>query len=302
MMRSRFTIYITGILLAVCAAVEAQNRANLTPREMFYDPPATPVKQPAPGQPGKATKNAKSPAPGKSTATAAGPAGANSSTAGTATAAGGGTSTSSSPALQNVSVSYTPLGLRYSLLKKSGDEYVEVDVNTTFQSGDSIKLNVESNDDAFLYVINKGTSGSWNVLFPSADIDNGNNHVKARRRVDVPGKGRFTFDDRAGEEGVFVVLSRDVEPDLERLIYSLGKPESQPSRTDSPKSITVQLIKDDVVEKIRRNFTSRDLIFENVNDAAKAEKASYVVNATGGSGGRVIADVSLKHAAKAPGK
>src|SRR5262245_21989913 len=52
---------------------------------------------------------------------------------------------------------YSALGLRYSILRgASTGRYEEVDVDTTFRSGDGIKLSIESNDDAYLYIAAKG--------------------------------------------------------------------------------------------------------------------------------------------------
>jgi len=71
-----------------------------------------------------------------------------------------------------------PLGLRYSFLKQQGNGTVEVDTATAFRSGERIRLTVESNDSAYLYLVLLGSSGKWSVLFPSSQIAGGNNHIE----------------------------------------------------------------------------------------------------------------------------
>src|SRR5258708_1264030 len=74
--------------------------------------------------------------------------------------------------------SFPPLALRCSLLRRSDSgRYDEVDPGTVFHSGDKIKVTVKANDPGYLYVISRGTSGTWVVQFPSAEIDNGNNRI-----------------------------------------------------------------------------------------------------------------------------
>ncbi len=89
-------------------------------------------------------------------------------------------------------VSYPPLGLRYSLLRRSDSgRYDEVDTATTFHSGDKIKVVAKGNDAGYLYVISRGTSGTWVVQFPSAEIDGGNNRIAKDQDYTVPSGGRF---------------------------------------------------------------------------------------------------------------
>ena len=63
--------------------------------------------------------------------------------------------------------SQPPLGLRYSLLlSRANDPYREVDPAGSFRSGDRLKITVEANDDAYLYVIARGTNVLRTVLSP----------------------------------------------------------------------------------------------------------------------------------------
>jgi hypothetical protein len=201
-----------------------------------------------------------------------------------------------------------PLGLRYSFLRNAGDEYREVDPDTVFHSGDRIRVAAQSNDEGYLYIVMKGTSGSWKVLFPSAEIAEGSNRVTSGRRYLIPPPpGRFAFDEQAGEERLFIVLSRHPEPSLEQLIYSLGSgspgTKGQPAEASEPPThlltaANIAPVDDALVGRLRNQVYARDLVFEKVDDSTpgdKKEKAVYVVNPTGSPESRLVADVTLKH-------
>jgi len=208
-----------------------------------------------------------------------------------------------------------PLGLRYSLLLSRGnDPYREVDANSSFRSGDRLKVTVEANDTAFLYVIARGSSGLWKVLFPVSEVSSGDNLIQPFRRYEVPNGGRFYFDDLAGEEKLFLVLSRKPEPNFEDLIYTVTQPAAEPVRPASGKRSTpkaaktfqvaglIRPIDDALVGKVRSELVARDLVFEKIDESRPAsspsqqqETAVYVVNKNAGPDGKVIVDLKLEH-------
>lgn len=211
-----------------------------------------------------------------------------------------------------------PLGLRYSLLLSRNNEgYREVDSATTFRSGDRLKITVEANDEAYLYVIARGSSGLWKVLFPVTEVASGDNLIQPFRRYEVPNGGRFYFDDQAGEEKLFVVLSRKPEANFEDLIYTVNTP-AAPARPATQKKVAaaappaqknlqvsalIRPIDDALVGKVRNELVARDLVFEKVDDSKPAaaapskqpETAVYVVNKHAGPNGKVIVDLKLEH-------
>jgi hypothetical protein len=211
---------------------------------------------------------------------------------------------SSTPSIPVVAAAYRPqgprpaLGLRYTILKKSGDAQAEASTDAVFHAGDRIRLAVEANDDGYLYVVNRGSSGTWKLLFPSPEIKNGDNRIQRRVRYEVPAGYTFTFDEQAGEEKLFIVLAREPEPDLESLIYSLGQKGGTPAGATKPKTLLASAaFGDDVIGRLRNTY-ARDLIVEKVDDeqaGPKTEKAVYAVNPTGSADSRVVADVALKH-------
>src|SRR5919109_24495 len=72
------------------------------------------------------------------------------------------------------------MGISYwiDLLDRSG-EMKRVTTTRTFRSGERIKLNIETNRDGYLYVINIGSTGQSRVLFPYPGAT-GSNFVSAR--------------------------------------------------------------------------------------------------------------------------
>jgi hypothetical protein len=196
------------------------------------------------------------------------------------------------------------LGVRYTILKVAGSSTVEVAADTVFHAGDRIQLKVEANNPGYLYIVSQGSSGTWKPIFPSPEVENGNNRVESLHAYTLPSEEhRMVFDETAGAEKLFIILSRQPEPDLEKTIYSLqGKPAAD--KSDEPARSPKQLISasnlnidNDAVGRMRQAW-ARDLIIEKVTPATpgdKKETAVYVVNPTGSSSSRVVADLSLVH-------
>jgi hypothetical protein len=202
----------------------------------------------------------------------------------------------------------TPLGLKYTILKKVGDDMVEVAPDTVFHADDRLQLSVETNGPGYLYIVLKGSSGTWIPMFPSPEVADGNNHVDGWRSSVLPTGSRMRVDTQTGTEHLFVIFSRTPEDSLENMIYSLqGSPKAQPASDkalDKPAkkylvSASVQ-IPDGAVNLLRDTYT-RDLIIEKVDEKtqdktpAKKENAVYVVNPSGSSNSRVVAEIDLEH-------
>jgi hypothetical protein len=287
------------VAVSVCLA-HAQSDKRLTARELFYTPIAD-VKPPSASVKPSASKPA---------ALASKPQSRPSKTPSDPVDNRQAASTPTGTVLQRVSNSADvvgpPLALRYSLLKQNSDgDYIEVDPETFFRSGDRIKVSVEANDMAHLYIVQQGSSKAWNVLFPNDSTGDGDNGVERSRPVTIPAGGRFTFDEQAGTERLFIVLSRQPEPDLEKLIYDLSRknaaPASAPVENTRPKMMLAQTrVDDSVVNRLRGQMIARDLVFEKVDDdkpapGGKREKAMYYGTQDRSSRARIVVDLNLRH-------
>lgn len=262
-------------------AAWSQTEPTLKARELFYTPPpdtakpaVSPAKAPETKTPEAKASEAKSAkrAPTKPVASKA-----------------GGTHTLSAS---------IPLGLRYAVLKRdTNGQYNEVDPDTNFRSGDRIRLKVDANTSGYLYVVMQGSSGTWKLLFPSAEVAGGSNHVSKGESRQIPSgeRGQFVFDEQAGNEKLFIVLTRQPEPDLDKLIYSMG---GTPGKDGSRSLVAQASLGDDIVSKLRSQMASRDLVFEKVDSTSadgKIENAAYVVNPSTAPDARLVVDVALKH-------
>jgi hypothetical protein len=335
-MKHFWTLTIPSALLVFAMIAQGQDAPKLNARELFYSPPPSPSANNSNiGAANGAANNGKAgtgsagtgtvgTATGKSGGSASGAAGAGKS--GPAVAGTGKGSTSSGGAgstVKDTGVKDTgkdsgtvvasvgqggsaagngPLGLRYAVLKReSGASFHEVDPETKFRTGDSIRLNVTPSTSGYLYVVQQGASGIWTLLFPRPDVKAGSNFVEKGQMLAVPNeKAMWTFDAHAGEEKLFIVLARKPEPDLDKLIYSIGA-NGSPDAGAGQKLVAQAKVQDEVVNRLREQMHSRDLIFEKVDETTsdstgvKAENAAYVVSQNPSPDARLVKDLTLSH-------
>lgn len=190
-----------------------------------------------------------------------------------------------SNAVKTVSVS-APLGLRYSVLKQRTDgTYQEISPEAVFHAGDRIRLSLMSNQQGYLYVVEQGSSGKWIPLYPGGNATPDSNRLAAGKEYLVPGKGAWEFKGDAGQERLFVLLSREPETDLSGMIESLRDRQNG--------------LDDQQVAHLRSEVQSRDLEFTSGDDDSSnsGDKASYVVNKASSKtpDPRVVVDVVLSH-------
>jgi len=248
--------FAAGIAMGILAAVAwSQDENQLTPRELFY------IKAPANTPPKKAPDTkAKTPDPPVKPP-------------------------DSPPVVQ---ATYTPLALKYSILERKGTDYEEVDSDTEFHSGDHIKVRAEANVPAYLYIVMGGSSGQWQVLFPSKEIDDGNNRIEPGQVRTIP----FYFDETAGVEKLSLVLTRSPERDLEKLIYAAGDPTRKMILAEN------RPIDGAVVGHLRDQVLSRDLVFEKCDgtkpDCAQ-DKAVYAATKDKSDNAELFVDLKLIH-------
>ncbi|HTS24940.1 MAG TPA: DUF4384 domain-containing protein [Bryobacteraceae bacterium] len=191
-----------------------------------------------------------------------------------------------------------PIGITYTVRRRAGGAMVDVSPESVFHKDDRIDFIVQTNYPGYLYIGNKGPAGGWTPLFPSPQIENGDNRVEAFRKYTMPPGYRFIFDEKTGVEEVFILFSRVPVPDFEELLYS-EKAGSKPSEKPAPKPLSVAKVDlpETTVDRLRSAF-SRDLLIEKIDDEKPGdhkEKAVYVVNPTGASDSHVWADIRLVH-------
>jgi len=301
--------YATGFFLSLGLLVGAANAApqnapaaRLNARELFYNT-TTASSQPAPPSAAKPAAQPK-PKPKAVAKAAPPPAPASSAPQQPPAAAEGAHLTPVSAAVEPTPSSppAPALGLKYTILKLVDNQPVETAPDTVFHAGDRVRFSIEPNGPGFLYIVKQGSSGTWETVFPSAETAGASNRVDGWRSYVMPPRSRLAFDEQTGKEKIFIVLSRVEVPDLERLMYSLKNGVRPASTPEAPqpqaKTLIAGLTIDDATVGRLRNAYARDLIIEKVDDdtpGERKEKAVYVVNPTGSSDSRVVADIELVH-------
>ncbi|MEO8125458.1 MAG: DUF4384 domain-containing protein [Bryobacteraceae bacterium] len=200
----------------------------------------------------------------------------------------------------------TPLGVRYSVLKYTGQDAVEVSPKTRFHSGDRIQLKVQFNDDGYLYLVHQGTSGAWQLMYPSPRTAHGGNAVVAGREYKIPETSLMRFGGDRGVEKLFLVVSRVPEQKLEELIYSIreeGTTPQAPAPAPAPGAPPLILagnrpIENPLINQLRTSYT-RDLVLEEPAEAVvtqnRGETSVFVVNTSVEADSRVVIDIGLVH-------
>jgi hypothetical protein len=200
-----------------------------------------------------------------------------------------------------VLVSDTALAMRYRLLKRTGTRFNEVDTDTTFATGDYIKIAIATNAPAHVYIAQIGSSGKWNILFPD-QVPDANRTVKEYSDVELPqGNFGFQFDSTPGVEQVFIAASRQPIADLEQVISSRkSQPPEQRLPANSEKGpqlvvASVPTIDDSLIAGLR--LQARDLVVQKVDTTSggSQEHAVYVATAPDSNADLVIADLKLNH-------
>ena len=195
-----------------------------------------------------------------------------------------------------------PLGVRLSIVRMTqGGQPAEVAPDTNFQPGDRVRLDIQVSDNGYLYIINRGSSGTWTQLFPSPDLPKATNAVVPGVTYSVPPDRNFVVSDPPGEEKLFIILSRTPEVDIQSLTMDMSRREAGNSAPDAPALPAHQALKTTMADNLppmndamvdrMRNVYARDLIIEKVDEqtpGTRKENAVYAVNPGDGSDTRVV--------------
>ncbi len=174
------------------------------------------------------------------------------------------------------------LGIKYAieLVGKDGTR-VEVTPDRVFQSGDRIKVRVETNRDGYLYLLNVGSTGRYHLLFPHPKLSEGSNFVKARAVYDIPYGAFIRFDDNPGEESLLVMLS--------------PYPMTEPAPSADPRTRVVPPQEGQRIVRTAQARGAKDLTLEV--DTAGTEPAAYAVAPLSSLGeqGMLVLEIKLRH-------
>ncbi len=96
------------------------------------------------------------------------------------------------------------------LYRKQGNGPDEmVSQNTVFRSRENVRFTVKAPHNGFLYLLQQGSSGAFSVLFPGKKSGK-NNAMAAGKMVE---QGYFEFDNKPGEETIYIFFTKDKTTD-----------------------------------------------------------------------------------------
>jgi len=127
--------------------------------------------------------------------------------------------------IPTVSSGLNSLGLRFwiELVEGPGSTGLPVTDQRTFRSGEKVRLHFTSNRDGYLNILQLGSSGRADLLFPAPTEGLTDNFLPAYVERTFPDAVHwFRFDDQPGTENLIVVLA-STRADLGTVV-----PESQP--------------------------------------------------------------------------
>ena len=97
--------------------------------------------------------------------------------------------------------------IKLSVERQDGSAWKQVDSALVFAAGDKLRFIVLATFAGFLYVMNHGTSGAYELLFPRSDTG-ANNRIEAQKEYIVPAaQGWFKVTGPAGHDIVYWVIS-----------------------------------------------------------------------------------------------
>jgi hypothetical protein len=112
------------------------------------------------------------------------------------------------------------IGLGYSLyMRDANGDAVRIDPDRTFHTGDRVRVLLETNTDAYLYIFNSTDNGDPVMIYPDVHLDDAGNYVEAHVPTEVPSSTEaderfrwFAFDATPGTEHLYIVVTRDPLP------------------------------------------------------------------------------------------
>ena len=119
----------------------------------------------------------------------------------------------------------TTLTLDYFLRLNRGGKIDQTTEAQDYFRGDKLQFVLEPEQDCYAYIILKGSSGNYQILFPSSSINAGKNWLEEDKAYAIPEQGYLTIEGRPGLEQVFFLVSSSKIGEIDALA---GNPYIQP--------------------------------------------------------------------------
>jgi hypothetical protein len=256
-------IVVVALLgLAWSAALAASQEPVSGAKELFYDPVGASATRLSPDAPAKPSPAAGTAQPGRPPARRDGK----------------NRRVVNLPATPEARSSQTALGLSYwiELASADGSSGTQVTERHVFRSGDRIRLHFRSNADGNIALIQLGSSGTSQVLFPDPANGLADGGLAADQDKILPNDSAwFRFDEKPGTERLVVLFAR-----------SRRELDSFPLRSNLDEQETKSL-----VQNVQHVKGSKDLFIETETKTS-GEVGTYGVNV---SGKPVVLEIVLEH-------
>jgi Domain of unknown function (DUF4384) len=194
----------------------------------------------------------------------------------------------------------THLGVRYNvmLINTQSNEERLVDPDNKFEPNDCLALRVQSNYEGYLYVINHGSSGKWDVMLPSGEMPEEGNFVGARTALRIPAQYCFNIEKGSGAEDLYLIFSRNPQ-DVNSLNTAIKSQAAAPPSGGPVPAGGVGPAHSVGTEIARlEQLQSRDLTVKKVAKPMSAQEppnSVYVVNVSDTPSDRIISQIQIKH-------
>jgi hypothetical protein len=190
------------------------------------------------------------------------------------------------------------LCLHASLRKAANGSLTEVDTSASFRLGDNLAVRVEVCSPGYLYIINRNSSGSWTPIFPSANTPAGGNRVEVGRAYNIPEEGSLTVTSPAGEERMFMILSRQPVSDLSALENEMaGQPAGHDENT-SPRVGTMLAENRPMDDAFVERLKPRDLVIDppvKPSSQQDGQSGLYAATTNATASAHAVLDLRIKH-------
>ena len=101
----------------------------------------------------------------------------------------------------------TPQRITLKVDRQDSQGWHEMNPATVFGSGDHVRFRVSASFAGYLYVMNQGTAGGYELLFPRSDTGSDNKIDAAKEYVVPASQGWFTVTGPSGQDVLYWLIS-----------------------------------------------------------------------------------------------
>ncbi len=190
-------------------------------------------------------------------------------------------------------------------LQRDGKAHM-VPPSSTFRSGDRLRLHIRINRSGYLTVLNQGTRGDLQLLYPKT-VKDARTPITPTKDFTIPTtSGRWLkFDEVTGNERLIVMLSAQPIPDVLGALNAIengggnpARPPGNPSAAPTQEQEIVDAMNSKAFRGAIEESTNRDLTEVEEAEAEDGQPAAFAVSSSSNANLRkpIVYRLTLKHA------